>query len=530
MKTTRILALGALLAPAQALATHPVCVVDDVLGAGGTYTVDTCGGTNDNTPTCSSGSTAPDVALDWFVPSGGRWIVSLGASTYDTVLEVLDEADCSLAGACDDDSGPGLTSELALDLTGGEDLVIVIDGFGSACGVADLLVTDCDTDDDFLCDDDDICPDNPANPDADADGLCDDDDPCVAGPGNDSDGDGLCDSEDPCPNDNPNDSDGDLVCDSVDVCSDFEDAADFDIGSALGDVASGSTCGAPDDYEASCESFDAGTPAGDASVLWSPPGPGAYRISTGESTFDTVLSVVDAFGCAPDENACDDDLGGSASGYTSSIDSVTTPGTPIRIVVDGFGSSCGDYVLKIEDCDADDDGACDTPSCAGDPLSGDTDGDERCDDIDLCPFDAQNDADFDGVCGDVDLCTGDDATGDSDGDGLCDEFDFTLALNPDPPQANRNLRFNLQNVPAGAKVYVVVSTSGPGSTCVPGTTVCLGIQADAILPGPVATGSDATLINVTVPRSVRGRTVAFQAVWLLAGSGDVSEIEVRTIQ
>ena len=65
--------------------------------------------------------------------------------------------------------------------------------------------------------------------DSDQDGVCDADDICPGGDDNiDGDGDDVPDACDPCPNDNPDDQDGDLVCDSVDACPGSDDALDED--------------------------------------------------------------------------------------------------------------------------------------------------------------------------------------------------------------------------------------------------------------------------------------------------------------
>ena len=162
---------------------------------------------------------------------------------------------------------------------------------GDACTSGDILDAYCnctgqliDTDNDGVCDLEDVCPGFDDTRDFDNDGIpdgCDDSPACTSctpdgedkirichfymsgntatirgaceqlekyfdGIGNfvddrdhcgpctcadagdvDSDGDGICDKLDPCPND-PNDSDNDGVCDSQDVCPGSDDALDSD--------------------------------------------------------------------------------------------------------------------------------------------------------------------------------------------------------------------------------------------------------------------------------------------------------------
>jgi hypothetical protein len=87
------------------------------------------------------------------------------------------------------------------------------DGLGRECDECEMD-PDNDADFDGLCADEDPCPLDWLNQDADQDGLCDqDDDPCPTDPTNtDTDGDGACDDTDPCPTLNPDDPDGDGAC------------------------------------------------------------------------------------------------------------------------------------------------------------------------------------------------------------------------------------------------------------------------------------------------------------------------------
>ena len=65
--------------------------------------------------------------------------------------------------------------------------------------------------------------------DTDNDGICEDDDVCQGYDDNiDSDNDGLPDGCDPCPNLNNGDSDNDGICDNEDVCFGYDDSIDSD--------------------------------------------------------------------------------------------------------------------------------------------------------------------------------------------------------------------------------------------------------------------------------------------------------------
>ena len=96
-------------------------------------------------------------------------------------------------------------------------------------GVCDEVDDECpnddtqwiDTDGDGVCDDDDDCPEDPAGfTDTDGDGTCDESDDCPEDDSGvtDTDGDGACDANDDCPDDPGGyaDTNGDGVCDDTD--------------------------------------------------------------------------------------------------------------------------------------------------------------------------------------------------------------------------------------------------------------------------------------------------------------------------
>ena len=128
----------------------------------------------------------------------------------------------------------------------------------------------------------------------------------------------------------------------------LEYVPDGDLGSATGEVMSGSTEDESDDYDPSCGS----TGASDLSYLWTPPSSGCYRIDTEGSDFDTtltVLSYVEGPTCTTaEELECDDD-GGSST--LSSLEYTATGSEPVLIIVDGYrGGDDGDFELNISLC------------------------------------------------------------------------------------------------------------------------------------------------------------------------------------
>ncbi len=153
---------------------------------------------------------------------------------------------------------------------------------GDPCTDSDTYDVDCnckgvysDTDNDGVCDNQDICPAGDDNVDTDADGTpdacddcdnsligtaCDDGDPCTINDmydancdcsgifsGNDTDMDGVCDASDACPGFDDNlDEDGDGIPDDCDTCNDLTVGQPCDDGNPctiLDVVTAGCGCG-----------------------------------------------------------------------------------------------------------------------------------------------------------------------------------------------------------------------------------------------------------------------------------------------
>ena len=112
--------------------------------------------------------------------------------------------------------------------------------------------------------------------------------------------------------------------------------SDFYLGSVLGQpAASGSTTDAGNDF------IGYGDEAPDIAYLWQAPISGSFTFDTMGSDFDTKLEILDA---ACGQLATNDDGG---EGTTSLITLDLDAGTQIVIVVDGYSTDAGNFVLNI---------------------------------------------------------------------------------------------------------------------------------------------------------------------------------------
>ncbi len=105
-------------------------------------------------------------------------------------------------------------------------------------------------------------------------------------------------------------------------------------------TAMGTTAGNTDDYVGGCHS------TGGPDELFTFTAPGALvslEVDTVGSTFDTALHVYGASCDVAGRLACNDD----AVGTRSRVTLTNRPAGPYHVVVDGFGTSNGDYVLNV---------------------------------------------------------------------------------------------------------------------------------------------------------------------------------------
>lgn len=108
-------------------------------------TGNTTGGTNDNRPSCSPSSTAPDIAYFWTAPTTGTYTFSTVTSIpmsapFDTVLEIRNVATGASLG-CNDDSPGTVRSTVSVNLTSGQVVRVIVDGFGAASGTFILSIS-----------------------------------------------------------------------------------------------------------------------------------------------------------------------------------------------------------------------------------------------------------------------------------------------------------------------------------------------------------------------------------------------------
>lgn len=117
---------------------------------------------------------------------------------------------------------------------------------------------------------------------------------------------------------------------------------DDDLGTALGDVALGSTTEAGDDYAPGCVDNS----AADRVLLWQAPAAGTYTFSLADSYYDTVLALRTP-DCAGVEFACNDDIAIGTNLQSEIADVVLDAGDTVVVAIDGFIGHDGDYVLTI---------------------------------------------------------------------------------------------------------------------------------------------------------------------------------------
>lgn len=101
----------------------------------------TLGRANENVGSCG-GDAAPDHAFAFTASEDGLYTFDTNGSDFDTVLYVLDGAECGAPEiACDDDGGDSVQSELTVQLDAGQTVVVVVDGYSSNSGGFSLSTT-----------------------------------------------------------------------------------------------------------------------------------------------------------------------------------------------------------------------------------------------------------------------------------------------------------------------------------------------------------------------------------------------------
>lgn len=101
----------------------------------------TLGRANESVGSCG-GDSAPDHAFAFTASEDGLYTFDTNGSDFDTVLYVLDGAECGAPElACDDDGGDSLQSELTVPLDAGQTVVVVVDGYNTNSGAFSLRST-----------------------------------------------------------------------------------------------------------------------------------------------------------------------------------------------------------------------------------------------------------------------------------------------------------------------------------------------------------------------------------------------------
>jgi hypothetical protein len=250
------------------------------------------------------------------------------------------------------------------------------DGIDDNCATSPCT----DTDNDGVCDTEDICEGFNDSLDADNDGVPDGCDTCATGDDTvDNDNDGIADSCDICEgNDDTIDSDNDGVPDGCDTCDLGDDNVDSD----------------NDGIADSCDLCQGGD-------------------DTVDSDGDGIPDFCDPTPCldADNDGVCDaDDI---------------CPGGDDNVDSDGDGIP--DFCDNTPCLDGDNDGVCDVDDiCPGGDDNVDSDGDGI---PDFCDSTSCIDSDNDGVCDTDDICPGGDDTVDTDGNGIPDACEECPSIN-----------------------------------------------------------------------------------------------------
>jgi cysteine-rich repeat protein len=126
----------------------PIAVSCDALSVGSAtgdsvLTGTTAGRSNDESGSCG-GAAGADQKVTFRAPETRSYTLTTNGSSFDTVLYVRSASDGTCGGAqlgCDDDGGSGTRSSVRVNLSAGQVVVIIIDGFGGGSGTWALNIT-----------------------------------------------------------------------------------------------------------------------------------------------------------------------------------------------------------------------------------------------------------------------------------------------------------------------------------------------------------------------------------------------------
>ncbi|MDG1454736.1 MAG: hypothetical protein P8R38_00870, partial [Planctomycetota bacterium] len=372
-----------------------------------------------------------DLWFSYTPPSNGFAIFSTcNLTDFDTDLVLytgtcgsLQQIDCSGDSPAECDN---FTSEIQFPVSALTEYYIRLGGWNNNQGTGNLDIIfvsseGCtvpgavDSDNDGVCDPDDICSGFSDALDADNDGIPDGCDACPLDPQNNIDGDALCGDSDPCPNDPDNDIDGDGQCADVDPCPTFplDDGPDNDL-DGICDEAD------PDDDNDGVADLEDNAPTN----------PFSCRDIDNDGCDDCALGVNDPLNDGVDndgdglcDSADDDD---DNDGVPDSQDSAPLDPTLCGDQDNDLCEDCssGIFDLANDGVDSDGDGLCDS----GDPDI-DNDGIENACDLDQTTgTDCNSDLILDSCQLSANDCDGnqipDDCQPDLDGDGSPDVCDL----------------------------------------------------------------------------------------------------------
>jgi hypothetical protein len=123
-------------------ASPAACANHDLGSSLGAVATDTTVGHMDTYMSCN-GKGSPDVSYAWKAPATANFTMDLcsSATSFDSVLYVRDGTCTGAELACDDDGcGASLLSRLRINLTAGQLVIIIVDGFGDS-GAYTLTIT-----------------------------------------------------------------------------------------------------------------------------------------------------------------------------------------------------------------------------------------------------------------------------------------------------------------------------------------------------------------------------------------------------
>lgn len=151
------------------------CFDEDIGGATGPAVTsgDTSNDDNDLDPSCG-GAGGNDRVISFTAPAAGTYTFDTFGSGYDTKIALY--SDCTTESACNDDFG-GLQSQVSLDMSAGQTVLVLVDGYGGLSGAWQLTITAPGA---FPCQDQDIggaigagvASGNTGNSDEDLDASC----------------------------------------------------------------------------------------------------------------------------------------------------------------------------------------------------------------------------------------------------------------------------------------------------------------------------------------------------------------------